>query len=354
MAVYESKAYAALGPSQDLVPHKYEIKSYEPNEAKIKVLYCGICHSDVHQVKNEWFSGIFPMVPGHEIIGIVEEIGENVTKVKVGDCVGIGCIVDSCMSCNACKDGYEQFCGSLSLTYNGRYKNGMNTYGGYGTYVTCNEHFLLKIPENLDKAAAAPLLCAGVTVYSPMIRNKMNRPGFKLAVVGLGGLGHMAVKFGVSFGCEVAVITRSESKKEYALAMGAKHFIKFDDPEALEKFSGYFDGIIDTVSGKRSVENLLKLLSYHGVMACVGAPPAGETSEFNSFSVIFGEKTITGGNIGNIDITQQMLNYCGEHNITSTIELIKLNQVNEAYEKMLKSDVKFRFVIDVANSQDQV
>lgn len=354
MATYESKAYAALGPSQDLVPHKYEIKAHEKNEAKIKILYCGICHSDIHQVKNEWFPGTFPMVPGHEIIGIVEEIGENVTKVKIGDHVGIGCMLDSCLNCNACKDGYEQFCGNTTYTYNSRYKNGMNTYGGYGTYITCNEHFLLKIPENLDKAAAAPLLCAGITVYSPMIRNKMNRPGFKLAVIGLGGLGHMAVKFGVSFGCEVTVITRSDNKRMDALAMGAKNFVKFDDSESLQKFNGYFDGIIDTVCGQRSAENLLSLLSYHGVMACVGAPPAGEKTELSSFSLIFGEKTITGGNIGNIETTQQMLNYCGEHNITSTIELIKLNQVNEAYKRMLNSDIKFRFVIDVANSQDQV
>ncbi|KAJ1604559.1 putative mannitol dehydrogenase [Cryptosporidium canis] len=354
MATYESKAYAALAPSQDLVPHKYEIKAYDQNEAKIKVLYCGICHSDIHQVKNEWFPGTFPMVPGHEIIGIVEEIGENVTKVKVGDCVGIGCMVDSCLNCKACNEGYEQFCGGVSFTYNGRYKNGMNTYGGYGTYVTCNEHFLLRIPENLDKAAAAPLLCAGVTVYSPMIRNKMNRPGFKLAVIGLGGLGHMAVKFGVSFGCEVTVITRSDSKKADALAMGAKNFVKFDDSEAFKNFSGYFDGIIDTVCGQRSAESFLGMLSFHGVMACVGAPPAGEKAEISSFSLILGEKTITGGNIGSIETTQKMLDYCGEHNITSNIELIKLNQVNEAYERMLKSDIKFRFVIDVANSQDQL
>ncbi|KAF7458989.1 NAD(P)-dependent alcohol dehydrogenase [Cryptosporidium felis] len=354
MSTYESKAYAALGPSQDLVPHKYEIKSYGPSEAKIRVLYCGICHSDVHQVKNEWFPGRFPMVPGHEIIGIVEEIGEKVTKVKVGECVGIGCLVDSCMECRACNEGYEQFCPSLSLTYNGVYKNGMNTYGGYGTFVTSNEHFLIKIPANMDRASAAPLLCAGVTVYSPMIRHKMNRPGFKLAVVGLGGLGHMAVKFGVSFGCEVTVITRSESKRADALALGAKNFVRSDDKEALKKFAGYFDGIIDTACAKRSVEDLLQSLTFHGVMACVGAPPTGQNTELSSFSLIMGEKTIAGGNIGNIEITQKMIDYCGQNNITSSIELIKLSDVNKAYERMLKSDVKFRFVIDVANSQSEL
>lgn len=351
MSTYESKAFAALEPNKDLVPYKYKVKSCGPNDAKVRVLYCGICHSDIHMVKNEWFEGEFPMVPGHEIIGIVDEVGEKVTKVKVGECVGIGCMVDSCMNCGGCKDKYEQFCVNLSLTYGSKYQDGTTTFGGYGTYITANEHFILKIPDNLDKASAAPLLCAGITVFSPMIRHKMNKPGFKLAVIGLGGLGHMAIKFGVSFGCEVTVITRSEKKRQDALNMGAKHFIKIDDRETMEKFKGYFNGVIDTVSSSRNMKDIVDMLSYHGTMVCVGAPPTGQVNELSSFSLIFGEKTISGGQIGSIEMTQKMLDYCGEHNITSDIELIKLNEVNNAYERVLKSDVRYRFVIDVANSQ---
>ncbi|KAH8742092.1 mannitol dehydrogenase [Cryptosporidium ryanae] len=352
MSTYESKAYAALEPNKDLEPHKYHIKSCGPNDAKIKVLYCGICHSDIHMVKNEWFPGIFPMVPGHEIIGIVDEIGEKVTKVNVGECVGIGCMVDSCMNCDGCKDKYEQFCSNVSLTYGSKYQNGMTTYGGYGTYVTANEHFLLKIPDNLDKASAAPLLCAGITVFSPMIKYNMNRPGFKLAVIGLGGLGHMAVKFGVSFGCEVTVITRSEKKRQDSLKMGAKNFVRIDDKETMEKFRGHFNGIIDTVSSTKSMGDIIETLSNRGILVCVGAPPTNQKNEFSSLSLILGEKTITGSQIGSIEMTEKMLEYCGKHNITSDIELIKLDEVNNAFNRVLGSDVKYRFVIDVANSQN--
>ncbi|KAH7647666.1 mannitol dehydrogenase zinc dependent alcohol dehydrogenase like rossmann fold [Cryptosporidium bovis] len=352
MSTYESKAYAVLEPNKDLVPHKYQIKSCGPNDAKVRVLYCGICHSDIHMAKNEWFQGVFPMVPGHEIIGIVDEIGEKVTKVKVGEYVGIGCMVDSCGDCDGCNEKYEQFCPNLSLTYGSKYQNGMTTYGGYGTYVTANEHFLLKIPDNLDKASAAPLLCAGITVFSPMVKHNMNKPGFKLAVIGLGGLGHMAVKFGVSFGCEVTVITRSEKKRQDALNMGAKNFVRIDDKETIGKFRGYFNGVIDTVSSTKCMEDVLGMLSNRGIVVCVGAPPTGQMNEFSSMSLILGERTITGSQIGSIEMTQEMLEYCGKHNITSSIELIKLNEVNTAFNRVLNSDVKYRFVIDVANSQN--
>ncbi|OII78268.1 zinc-binding dehydrogenase family protein [Cryptosporidium andersoni] len=354
MPPYESVGLAALSHNSELVLHKYKVKGLASDDVKIRVLYCGICHSDVHQVNNDWHDGIFPMVPGHEIIGEVSEVGESVMRFRKGDIVGIGCMVDSCGTCKSCSMKNEQFCPKLSLTYNSRYQDGSLTYGGYGKFVTVNEHFVLRVPTNLNLPAVAPLLCAGVTVFSPMMRFKMNKPGFKLAVLGLGGLGHMAVKFGVKFGCDVTVITRSESKRESSLALGAKDFIVATDVEELTRRAGTFDGIIDTVCTQRDAQLFFNLLTIHGVMVCVGAPPKGAMTSLVSSSLIFGEKILSGGLIGNIETTQEMLDFCGKHDVVSEIELIKFSDVNDACKRLVKSDVRYRFVIDVAGSLDQI
>lgn len=343
----KAKGYAVHDPKSELGPWNFERREVGAHDVQFDILYCGVCHSDLHQVRNEWGNSIYPMVPGHELVGKVVKVGSHVKKYKAGDLVGVGCMVESCRTCENCKDGLEQFCkeGAV-MTYNGYERDKKTpTYGGYSNTVVVNEDFVLKVSEKLNLAAVAPLLCAGITTYSPLRHWKVGK-GHKLAVLGLGGLGHMAVKFGVSFGAEVTVLSSSPSKKEDALKLGAHKFVLTSDKEQFGSVVGYFDFIIDTVSAEHDYSTYISLLSTNGVHICVGAPPT--PSQIHSFSLIMGRKSLAGSLIGGIPETQEMLDYCAEHNIVSDIELIDIKDINNAYGRMLKSDVKYRFVIDMA------
>ncbi|ACU62028.1 NAD(P)-dependent alcohol dehydrogenase [Chitinophaga pinensis] len=343
----QAKAYAAQTPESDLAPWNFERRDVGNHDVQFDILYCGVCHSDLHQIKNEWFPGIFPMVPGHEIVGKVSKVGPHVKKYKVGDLVGVGCLVDSCRSCDNCKDGLEQYCtNGHSQTYNGTEQDHKTpTYGGYSNTIVVNEDFVLKISEKLNLAAVAPLLCAGITTYSPLKYWKVGK-GHKLAVVGLGGLGHMAVKFGVSFGAEVTVLSTSAAKEADAKALGAHHFVVTKDEAQFKAQMGTFDFILDTVSAKHDINDYLGLLKTNGVMICVGVP--SEPSPIAAFSIIGGRKSLAGSSIGGLPETQEMLDYCAEHNIVSDIEIIDIRDITPSYERMIKGDVKYRFVIDMA------
>jgi len=343
----KAKGYAVHDAKSELGPWNFERREVGPHDVQFDILYCGVCHSDLHQVRNEWGNSIYPMVPGHELVGKVVKVGNHVKKYKAGDLVGVGCMVDSCRTCENCKDGLEQFCheGAV-MTYNGYERDKKTpTYGGYSNTVVVNEDFVLKVSEKLNLAAVAPLLCAGITTYSPLRHWKVGK-GHKLAVLGLGGLGHMAVKFGASFGAEVTVLSSSPSKKEDALKLGAHKFIVTSDEEQFKSVIGYFDFILDTVSAEHDYSTYISLLRTNGVHICVGAPPT--PSQIHSFSLIMGRKSLAGSLIGGIPETQEMLDYCAEHNIVSDIELIDIKDINKAYERMLKSDVKYRFVIDIS------
>jgi len=343
----KAKGYAAQSAKSELGPWSFERREVGPHDVQFDILFCGVCHSDLHQVKDEWGGSIFPMVPGHELVGKVVKVGEHVKKHKVGDLVGVGCMVDSCRTCDNCKEGLEQFCLTGStMTYNGYERDKKTvTYGGYSNTVVVNEDFVLKVSEKLNLAAVAPLLCAGITTYSPLRHWKVGK-GHKLGVLGLGGLGHMAVKFGVAFGAEVTVLSSSASKKEDALKLGAHKFVVTKDADQFKNVTGYFDFILDTVSAEHNYNQYLTLLAANGVHICVGAPPT--PSEISSFSLIMGRKSLAGSLIGGIPETQEMLDFCAEHNIVSEIELIDIKDINVAYERMLKSDVRYRFVIDLA------
>jgi len=343
----KTSGYAAQYANAPLTPFEFTRREPKPNDILIEIDYCGICHSDIHQVKNEWGNGTYPMVPGHEIVGHVKKIGSNVKKFKIGDLAGVGCLVDSCRTCSNCQEGYEQFCINGALgTYNGIEKDGVSrTYGGYSKTIVLHEDFALKIPGNLDLASVAPLLCAGITTYSPL-RHWGVGPGQTVGVVGLGGLGHMAVKFAKSFGASVTVFSRSNNKKEDALRLGASEFVITSDPEKLLLTqSGKFDFILDTISAPHDLNIYLQLLKCNGKMVLVGLPDVPPTIEAGN--LIFGRKTLAGSLIGGILETQEMLNYCGTHNIGCDIELIPPSKINEAFERTLKSDVKYRFVIDM-------
>ena len=341
------KGYAAQDAHTDLAPWDFQRREVGPNDVQFDILFCGVCHSDLHQIKDEWGGAIFPMVPGHEIVGRVVKIGDNVTKFKVGDLAGTGCLVDSCRVCDSCKEGLEQYCtNGHSQTYNGLEQDHKTpTYGGYSNSIVVHEDFTLKVPTNLDLAAVAPLLCAGITTYSPLKHWGVSK-GHKLAVLGLGGLGHMAVKFGVAFGCEVTVLSTSPAKEEDAKKLGAHKFIVTKDPEQMKAAAGYFDFILDTVSAEHDYNMYLSLLKRDGVHICVGAPPT--PSQIVAFSLIPGRKTLAGSMIGGLPETQEMLDYCAENNIVSDIELINMKDIQPAYERMLKGDVRYRFVIDMA------
>lgn len=315
---------------------------------KIRILYCGICHSDLHQARNEWKNTLFPCVPGHEIVGEVVEVGSNVDKFQVGDYAGVGCMVDSCGSCDNCHNDEEQFCSAGAVfTYNGTDKHlGGHTFGGYSQGVVVNQDFVLKVHKDANLAGTAPLLCAGITTYSPLKRWKVG-PGQKVGVVGLGGLGHMGVKIASAMGADVFLFTRSPGKIEDAKRLGAREAILSTKPEAMQAHAGSFDFILDTVSAKHNIDEYLGMLKPHGTMVLVGAPE--EPLSVASFSVIFGSKNLAGSLIGGIRETQEMLDFCVEHGITADIEMVEMEQVNEAYERLLKSDVKYRFVIDVTN-----
>lgn len=341
------KAYAAQSPETDLAPWNFERREVGEHDVQFDIMYCGVCHSDLHQIKNDWFPGIFPMVPGHEIVGKVAKVGSHVKKYKEGDLVGVGCMVNSCRTCESCQDNLEQYCleGS-SQTYNGVEQDKKTpTYGGYSNTIVVNEDFVLSISDKLNLAAVAPLLCAGITTYSPLRYWKVGK-GHKLAVVGLGGLGHMAVKFGVAFGAEVTVLSTSPSKEKDAKELGAHKFIVTKDAAQFASVKGNFDFILDTVSAKHNINDYLGLLRTNGVMICVGVP--SEPSPVAAFSIIGGRKSLAGSSIGGLKETQEMLDYCAAHNIVSDIEMISMKDITASYDRMLKGDVKYRFVIDMA------
>jgi uncharacterized zinc-type alcohol dehydrogenase-like protein len=342
-----TKAYAAQDATSELAPWTFDRRDVGPHDVQIDILYCGVCHSDLHQIRDEWGGSIFPMVPGHEIVGRVSQVGDHVKKYKTGDLVGVGCLVDSCRSCDNCKEGLEQYClNGGSYTYNGYEQDRKTpTYGGYSKLIVTHEDFVLKVSEKLPLANVAPLLCAGITTYSPLRHWKVGK-GHRVAVLGLGGLGHMAVKFAVSFGAEVTVLSTSASKKADAEKLGAHKFVVTSDPASVDAVKGYFDFIIDTVSAPHDYNLYLTLLRTNGVQICVGVPPT--PTEILGFNLIGGRRSLAGSLIGGLPETQEMLDYCAEHDIVSEVEVIDIKDVEASYKRMLKGDVRYRFVIDMA------
>jgi len=342
------KAYAAQNDHAPLAPWTIERRDPKPHDVQMEILFCGVCHSDLHFARNEWGMTVFPVVPGHEIVGKVTAVGNHVKKFKVGDLAAIGCLVDSCRECDNCKDGLEQYCAQGGVfTYGGNERDGSGvTHGGYSKSILAHEDFVLKISDKLDLAATAPLLCAGITTYSPLRHWKIG-PDMKVGILGLGGLGHMGVKFAVSMGAEVTMLSHSPSKEKDAQRLGAHKFVLTSDESQAKSVAGYFDFILDTVSAQHDYNFYLGMLKTNGTMVCVGVPPA--PTPVHSMSLIFGRKTLGGSLIGGLPETQEMLDYCAEHNIVSDIELIRMDQINEAYERMLKGDVRYRFVIDMSS-----
>lgn len=346
MTVTTVAAYAAPAPKAPLERTTVPRRPVGEHDVLIDIKYAGICHSDIHQARNGWGEGIFPMVPGHEIAGVVAEVGPGVTKFSVGDRVGVGCMVDSCRECENCKAGLEQYCSEGNVgTYNAVGKDGEPTYGGYSTHVVVDENYTLNIPEGIALDEAAPLLCAGITTYSPLAHWKAG-PGKKVAIVGLGGLGHMGVKIAHALGAEVTVLSQTLRKEADGLKLGADHYFATSDPQTFEQLKGSFDLIVSTVSAPLPLDAYLALLKTDGAMVNVGAPE--EPVSLNLFSVIGGRKTLAGSGIGGIRETQEMLDFCAEHSLGAEIELIRADQINEAYERVLASDVRYRFVIDTA------
>ncbi len=341
-----AKGYAANGPKDKLKPFNFERRELLPDEILIDILYCGVCHSDIHQVRNEWGSTRYPIVPGHEIVGKVIKTGSEVSKFKVGDIAGVGCLVDSCRTCSYCQKGLEQYCKNGNVaTYNSTDKrDGTNTYGGYSSAIVVPQEFALTISPDLSLEKVAPLLCAGITTYSPL-RHWNVKEGSKVGVVGLGGLGHMAVKLASSFGAEVTMISTTPSKEADAKKLGAAHFLYSKDKQQLASKAGYFDYIVDTVSAAHNYMDYLSMLNTDGIMICVGAPPSAV--EISPFNLIGKRRSLVGSLIGGLPETQEMLDYCAKHNITSEVEVIPVHKINEAYERMMKGDVKYRFVIDM-------
>ncbi len=342
-----TNAYAAASKSSPLAPFNFERREPGPHDIQMEILYCGICHTDIHQVRDEWGGSIYPMVPGHEIVGRVTRVGDHVKSFKPGDLAGVGCFVDSCRTCPSCLANEEQYCDNgMVATYNGLDKEGKPTYGGYSTQLVVDEKYSLHVSEKLPLEGVGPLLCAGITTYSPLRHWNIGK-GHKVAVVGLGGLGHMGVKFAVSFGAEVTVLSTSPSKKEDALALGAHHFVVTKDAEAMKSVQGSFDFILNTVSAQHDYNEYLNLLTLNGTMVVVGVPP--QPSLVGAFNLIGKRRSLAGSLIGGIKQTQEMLDYCAEKGIVSDVEVIKADYINEAYERILKSDVKYRFVIDIAS-----
>ncbi len=343
----QAKGYAAQNENAALAHWSFERRDVGPGDILIDIAYCGVCHSDLHQVRNEWGRTIYPIVPGHEIVGVVADTGKDVTRFKKGDAVGVGCLVDSCRTCSNCLEGEEQYCLNGNVgTYNSYGYDGKPTYGGYSNNIVVSQDFVLHIPDTLPLAATAPLLCAGITTYSPL-RHWQVGAGHRVGILGLGGLGHMGVKWAASFGAEVTVLSTSSSKKADAQQLGAHHFRVTADKDALKEVRGYFDFILDTVSAEHDYSLYLSLLKKNGVHICVGAPPV--PGQLSAFSLINGRRSLAGSLIGGIRETQEMLDYCGAHNIVSEIELIGIQDVDKAYERMLKGDVRYRFVIDMSS-----
>lgn len=347
-AALTTPAYAAVSAGASLGPFSIERREPGPTDVLIDILYCGVCHSDIHQARDEWGGSNFPMVPGHEIVGRVKEAGERVTKFKVGELAGVGCFVDSCRECDACRRGLEHFCErGAAFTYNSTEMDRKTpTYGGYSSRIVVDEHYALKVPASLDPAAAAPLLCAGITTYSPL-RQWNCKPGDRVGVVGLGGLGHMAVKLAASMGAEVTMLSTSRSKENDARRLGAHAFELTREEATFSKLAGWFDLIIDTISAPHDYNKYLGMLRPLGTMVIVGIPT--EPTPVAAFSLITGNKRLAGSQIGGIAETQQMLDYCAEHQIVSDVEIIPIQKINEAYERMIRNDVRYRFVIDLAS-----
>jgi uncharacterized zinc-type alcohol dehydrogenase-like protein len=342
----EAKAYAAQQADQPLGPFKLDRREPGADDVEIKILYSGVCHSDIHTARNEWGGTMYPVVPGHEIVGKVTRVGTAVSKFKVGDTVGVGCFVDSCGHCNNCKDHQEQYCeNGHTQTYNSYSQDKKTiTYGGYSSHIVVTQGFVLNVSDKLPLANVAPLLCAGITTYSPL-KHWGVKKGHKVAVVGLGGLGHMAVKIASSMGAEVTMLSRSPEKEKDATALGAHHFALTTEKANMKALANTFDFIIDTVSAKHDYNEYLALLRTNGVMVLLGVPPT--PSEVSAVNLIFGRRSLVGSLVGGIKETQEMLDYCAEHNISADIELIKMDQINEAFERTLTGDVHYRFVIDM-------
>jgi alcohol dehydrogenase (NADP+) len=341
-----AKAFAAYTSTSSLAPFNFERRSLKEFDVAFDILFCGVCHSDIHQARNEWGGSIYPMVPGHEIVGTVSAVGDRVSKYKVGDLVAVGCLVNSCRDCENCKQGLEQYCQNGAVgTYNSYEKDGVTpTYGGYSDKIVVHEDFVLRVPPSLPIEGVAPLLCAGITTYSPLRYWKVGK-GHKIGVLGLGGLGHMAVKFAAAFGAEVTMLSTSPAKEADAKKLGAHHFTLTTSREATKALRGKLDFIIDTVSAPHDYNMYLSMLKTNGVHICVGAPPT--PAEVRAFSLIGNRRSISGSTIGGIPETQEMLDFCAAHNIISDVEMISMDYINEAYERMLKGDVRYRFVIDM-------
>jgi len=343
-------SYAAQSAKSPLAPHPINRRTPGANDVQIEILYCGVCHSDLHTARNEWGGSVYPVVPGHEIVGRVTAVGDAVKNFKVGDLAGVGCLVDSCRTCASCKSGLEQYCDTFGMvfTYNSPDKHlpGRQTYGGYSKGIVVDEAYVLRVPTNLDLAAVAPLLCAGITMYSPLRHWKVGK-GSKVGIVGLGGLGHMGVKLSHAFGAHTVLFTRSEGKVADAKRFGADEVVISSNPAEMKAHLGSFDFILNSVSASHNLDAFTELLRRDGTMCLVGAPEHPHPSP-GVMNLIFRRRSIAGSLIGGIAETQEMLDFCGKHNIVSDVEMIPMAKINEAYERMLKSDVKYRFVIDMA------
>ncbi|KAL6277401.1 hypothetical protein ACE6H2_021002 [Prunus campanulata] len=341
--------WAARDTSGHLSPFNFSRRATGDEDVRFKVLYCGICHSDLHSIKNDWGFSVYPMVPGHEIAGEVTEVGSKVKKVKVGDKVGVGCMVGACHACDNCNNDLENYCPKLILTYSSVYTDGTLTYGGYADSMVANERYIVRFPENMPLDAGAPLLCAGITVYSPLKYFGLAEPGKLVGIVGLGGLGHVGVKFAKALGAKVTVISTSPSKKDEALnQLGAHSFLVSSDQDQMQAAMGTLDGIIDTVSAVHPIVPLIGLLKSHGKLILVGAPE--KPLELPVFPLIVGRKVLAGSGIGGMKETQEMIDFAAKHNITAEIEVISMEYVNTAMERLAKNDVRYRFVIDVGNT----
>ena len=342
-----TRSYAAQSATVPLAPFTITRRDNKPHDVQIEILFCGVCHSDLHMARNEWGNTTFPIVPGHEIVGRVTAVGDHVKKFKVGDLAGIGCLVDSCRECENCKDGLEQYCAEGAVfSYNSPERDGSGTtYGGYSKSIVAHEDFVVRIADNQPLEGVAPLLCAGITTYSPLRHWKVGK-GTRVGILGLGGLGHMAVKLAVSMGAEVTMLSHTASKEKDAKRLGAHKFVLTSDEAQTKAVAGYFDFILDTVSAEHDYNFYLAFLRTNGTMVCVGVPPS--PAVIPAFNVIFGRKSFAGSLIGGVPETQEMLDYCAEHNIVSDVEVIAMKEINEAYERMIKGDVRYRFVIDMA------
>lgn len=354
MQTHKVKAFGTEAPDHDLELMTIERREIQPKDVEIEILYCGVCHSDLHTARNDWGGTVYPAVPGHEIVGRITSIGSEVSKFKVGDLAAVGCMVDSCRTCSSCAQDLEQFCeNGFTGTYNGKdkYIENQRTYGGYSESVVVDEHFVLKVPENLDLAAVAPLLCAGITTWSPLKHWNVNADS-KVAVVGLGGLGHMAIKLAKGLGAHVSLFSRSAGKTEDAKKLGADKVIISTDAEEMKAALNTFDLIIDTVPYEHDINPYMNTLTVNGTLVLVGFIGDFENDWVSTKPLIYKRRSVAGSLIGGIKETQEMLDFCGEKNIVADIELIKMQEINNAYERMLKSDVKYRFVIDMKSLKD--